>query len=163
MTGPQDAGTPPSSGRVVVGVDGSPSSETALGWAIEHARATGRPVDAVSVWEFPATYGILPGPEHDFHGQAAQVLDKSVRNTVGADDVVRVRQRVLRGHPARALLDAAEGADLLVVGCRGHGGFAGMLLGSVSQHVAAHAACPVVVVHAHGPSAPDESPTAPEG
>jgi len=55
---------------------------------------------------------------------------------------------VVRAHPAQALLDAAAGADLLVVGCRGHGGFTGMLLGSTSQHVVAHAPCPVLVVHA---------------
>jgi nucleotide-binding universal stress UspA family protein len=145
----QAAGSPPGSGRIVVGVDGSPSSEKALAWAVEHAHRTGRPVDAVIAWEFPATYGIVPGSEFDFRGQAADVLGKSVQNVVAADDAGRVRQRVLRGHPARALLDAAAGADVLVVGCRGHGGFAGMLLGSVSQHVVAHASCPVLVVHGH--------------
>jgi len=53
---------------------------------------------------------------------------------------------VLEGHPAPLLIEASEGADLVVVGCRGYGGFAGMLLGSVSQHLTAHARCPVVVV-----------------
>ena len=103
-------------------------------------------------WEFPGTYGILPGKEFDYHGQAVHELDKTVQNLLPADDAARVRQRVLRGHAARVLLNAAEGADLLVVGCRGHGGFAGMLLGSVSQHVVAHASCPVVVIHDHGPA-----------
>jgi nucleotide-binding universal stress UspA family protein len=137
-------------GRVVVGVDGSPSSDEALRWAVRHARLTGSPVDAVIAWDFPLAYGVAPGNDgEDFHADAADALDKSVQNVVGAEDAGRVSRLVLRGHPARVLLDASAGADLLVVGCRGHGGFTGMLLGSVSQHVVAHASCPVVVVHGH--------------
>ena len=65
---------------------------------------------------------------------------------LGTEPSVRIEQEVLEGHPAQLLVTAAEGADLVVVGSRGHGGFVGMLLGSVSQHVAAHAPCPVLVV-----------------
>jgi nucleotide-binding universal stress UspA family protein len=135
-------------GRIVVGVDGSPSSEVALGWAVRQARLSGSSVDAVISWEFPAYYGIAPGNEIDFRGEAAQVLDKSVQNVIGAGDAGAVNQVVVRGHPARVLLDASDGAELLVVGSRGRGGFTGMLLGSVSQHVVAHSTCPVVVLHA---------------
>jgi nucleotide-binding universal stress UspA family protein len=153
----QESGAPAGSDRVVVGVDGSPSSEQALAWAVQQAERIGRPVDAVIAWDFPVAYGVAPGDEIDFHGQAAEVLEKSVQNVL-AGDADRVRQRVLRGHPARVLLHAADGAELLVVGCRGHGGFAGMLLGSVSQHVVAHAACPVVVIHAHEIPEPARAP-----
>lgn len=138
-------------GRIVVGVDGSPSSEQALRWAVQQGRLTDRPVDAVMSWDFPMAYGVAPGSyEEDFHADAVEALDKAVQNVVGPDDAARVSRIVLRGNPARVLLDASDGAELLVVGCRGHGGFAGMLLGSVSQHVVAHATCPVVVLHDHG-------------
>ena len=76
---------------------------------------------------------------------ATSTLEDAVR-TVDPSDGNGVSQRVVRGHPAQVLLDAAEDAALLVVGSRGRGGFTGMLLGSVSQHVIARAACPVVVV-----------------
>jgi nucleotide-binding universal stress UspA family protein len=139
------------SGRIVVGVDGSPSSEEALRWAVRYARLTGHPVDAVISWDWPMVYGIAPGNyEDDFGGDAAEALGKSVQNVVSAEDAGLVTQLVLRGHPAQVLMDTSAGADLLVVGCRGHGGFTGMLLGSVSQHVVAHATCPVVVLHEHG-------------
>jgi nucleotide-binding universal stress UspA family protein len=135
---------------IVVGMDGSPSSEEALRWGLRQARLTGGPVDAVLAWDFPPFFGISPGSEIDFHGEAVETLDTAVRDVVGADDANRIRQVVVRGHPASVLMEAAADADLLVVGARGHGGFAGMLLGSVSQHVVAHAPCPVVVVHEHG-------------
>ena len=145
-------------GRIIVGVDGSASSEAALRWAVQQARLTGRPLDAVMAWDFPLAYGIAPGSyEDDFHGDAVEVLDKCLQNVVGPEDAGRVTPLVLRGNPARVLLDASDGADLLVVGCRGHGGFAGMLLGSVSQHVVTHANCPVVVLHDHGEQPVDGS------
>lgn len=141
---------PDATGRIIVGVDGSPSSEEALRWALRYARLTGHPVDAVISWNWPAAYGMVLGPyDEDFPGEAAEILAKSVQNVVGADDAGRVSQLVIRGQPAEVLLDASDGADMLVVGCRGHGGFTGMLLGSVSQHVVAHATCPVMVLHQH--------------
>jgi nucleotide-binding universal stress UspA family protein len=135
-------------GRIVVGIDGSLPSEAALRWAVRQARLTGAHVDAVITWEWPLAYGVAPETfDEDFAGTAAEVLGTSVQNVVSAEDAGRVSRLVLRGHPAGALLDSSEGAALLVVGSRGHGGFSGMLLGSVSQHVVAHATCPVVVVH----------------
>jgi nucleotide-binding universal stress UspA family protein len=80
---------------------------------------------------------------------ADEPLSETVASTIPADSGVSVRQRAVAGHPARALLDAADGADLLVVGSRGHSGFAGMLLGSVSQHCVHHSPCPVLVIRGH--------------
>jgi nucleotide-binding universal stress UspA family protein len=136
----------PGPGRIVVGVDGSSYSEEALRWAIGQARLTGQPVDAVMSWRVPADYGVTPLAVFDWEGDAATLLTSTVAKVVEPPDADRVSQRVVMGHPAKVLLDAAEDAALLVVGSRGRGGFTGMLLGSVSQHVIARAACPVVVV-----------------
>jgi nucleotide-binding universal stress UspA family protein len=135
-------------GGVVVGVDGSRASEAALRWAAEQSRLTGRTLIAVIAWEPPITSSgeSIPG-EFDWRGDAASALAKAVENTLGESDAARVVQHVTEGHRARTLVAAARDADLLVVGSRGHGGFAGLLLGSVSQHVLASAPCPVVVVH----------------
>jgi nucleotide-binding universal stress UspA family protein len=136
--------------RIIVGVDGSPSSEQALRWAAEQARLTGQHVHAVIAWEFPVTYGALPVPDDvDWAEESRAILEKTVANALPETEARQVVQHVVHGAPARALLDVTEGADLLVVGCRGHGGFAGLLLGSVSQHVVTHASCPVLVVHEH--------------
>jgi nucleotide-binding universal stress UspA family protein len=102
--------------RIVVGVDGSASSRAALRWAVRQARITGGSVDAVIAWELPRT------PQN--YGWA----------------------QVVHGHPAQVLLDAADGADLLVVGHRGHDSFAGALLGSVGQDCVHHARGPVLIV-----------------
>ena len=146
-------GTDPQSGsgRIVVGVDGSSHSEAALRWALGQARLTDQPVDAVTSWSIPIDLGV--GGEgglvaYDWEGLATSTLEKTVAKVVDAPDADRVSQRVVEGHPARVLVDAAADAALLVVGSRGRGGFTGMLLGSVSQHVIARAACPVVVVRA---------------
>jgi nucleotide-binding universal stress UspA family protein len=139
----------PGSGRIVVGVDGSVHSQEALRWAIGQARLTGQPVEAVTSWSIPVDYGIGGAgaiSAYDWEGAATDTLKDTVAHVVEPPDADRVSQRVVMGHPARVLLDAAEDAALLVVGSRGRGGFTGMLLGSVSQHVVARAACPVVVV-----------------
>ncbi|SDP30397.1 Nucleotide-binding universal stress protein, UspA family [Actinopolyspora xinjiangensis] len=134
--------------RVVVGVDGSPGAAEALAWALRYASNSGATVTALIAWAHPTYYGLgAPILEEDVDEQAEQRLSKAVTdavNQLGVD--VDVQQRVARGLPARALLDAAADADLLVVGSRGHGGFTGALLGSVSQHCVHHAPCPVVVV-----------------
>jgi nucleotide-binding universal stress UspA family protein len=145
-------GTDPQSGpgRIVVGVDGSPASEEALRWALGQARLTGQPVDAVTSWSMPVTFGEAAGALMgiDWQGEATRTLESTVARAVEPPDADRVSQRVVQGHPAQVLLDAAADAALLVVGSRGLGGVRGMLLGSVSQHVVARAACPVVVVRA---------------
>jgi nucleotide-binding universal stress UspA family protein len=138
------------SGRIVVGVDGSSHSEKALRWALGQARLTGQPVDAVTSWSIPVAFGEAAGALMgiDWKGAATRTLENAVAKAVDPADADRVSQRAVMGHPAQVLLDAAADAALLVVGSRGLGGFTGMLLGSVSQHVAARAACPVVVIRA---------------
>jgi nucleotide-binding universal stress UspA family protein len=78
---------------------------------------------------------------------AATALEETLRESIPDTDTVEVERRVVEGRPAAVLVDESQGADLLVVGSRGHGGFTGLLLGSVSQQCAHHAACPVVIVH----------------
>ncbi|HEV2377202.1 MAG TPA: universal stress protein [Streptosporangiaceae bacterium] len=145
--------------RIVVGVDGSASSRAALQWAVWEASLTGASVDAVIAWHYPVPaggYGFVPTAIYedlDFSGAAQTVVDEMVASTIGPDSDVNVRRLAIRGDPARVLLGAAQGADMLVVGSRGHGAFASALLGSVSQRCVHHAACPVVVIHGMAPAA----------
>jgi len=139
------AGIPPHT--IVVGIDGSDTSQDALRWAVRQSRLTGQEVHAVVSWGYPVDVGPGAFGAFDPEANARDVLAKAVADVLDPADAERVPQHVVAGHPARVLLDAAADADLLVVGSRGHGGFAGMLLGSVSQHVVAHATCPVLVVH----------------
>jgi nucleotide-binding universal stress UspA family protein len=137
--------------RVVVGVDGSDYSKSALRWAVGEAKTHSAELIVASVWTPPPTvdppYGnIAWGTDLDPQLQATVILQTAVEEALGEDPGLAVRQEVRGGNPARVLIDLSEGADALVVGSRGHGGFVGMLLGSVSQHVAAHAATTVVVV-----------------
>lgn len=142
------------SGRIVVGVDGSPSSKAALAWAVEQAELTSASVEAVIAWHYPvmvgglpfAPIGVLEGADYgDF---ATQVLSGAIAATVEPDGPVKVSSVVREGNAAQVLLEAARGAELLVVGSRGHGGFTEALLGSVSQACVHHARCPVVIIRA---------------
>jgi nucleotide-binding universal stress UspA family protein len=138
-------------GRIVVGVDGSPSSSAALAWAVRQAGLTGASVEAVIAWHAPAMAGAAPfGPgvreDWDYGEWAASALTRVIKQTVDPDGPVRVSATVREGNVAQVLLEAANGADLLVVGSRGHGGFAEALLGSVGQACVHHAQCPVVIV-----------------
>ena len=134
-------------GRIVVGVDKSDSARAALAWAVRQAGLTGAEVDAVAAWLPPVQFGWAPpyeGPGLRAAAEAAlsEAIDDVQREALG----VVIRPVVVRDNPARALLDAAKDADLLVVGSRGHSGFTEALLGSVGQHCVHHAQCPVVVV-----------------
>lgn len=136
-------------GWIVVGVDGSAASKDALAWAARQGQLTGARVEAVMVWHVPTSaYGapIASPTDYDFGAQAQHVLEATVAEILGDGPKVEVLIRVVEGHPTPKLLAAADGADLLVVGSRGHGAFRGMLLGSVSAHCITHAPCPVVVV-----------------
>ncbi|WP_205323792.1 universal stress protein [Glycomyces sp. YM15] len=134
--------------RIVVGVDGSAPSKEALAWAMEHAEESGSSVLAVLAWHIPANYGtaamVLPAAE--FADEARRELEKITDESAAERPGVRLERRVVEGHPGKVLLDLAEDADLLVVGSRGHGGFVGALIGSVSQYCATHARCPVVII-----------------
>jgi nucleotide-binding universal stress UspA family protein len=138
--------------NVVVGVDGSEGSRRALAWAADEAREHQARLTVLSAWTPPPAavgpgYGSLRGySDADFGAVAEHQLTETVEAVLAEGPDLVVERVVIEGHPAQQLIEASSAADLLVVGCRGHGGFAGMLLGSVSQHVAAHADCPVVVV-----------------
>ncbi|WP_223840157.1 universal stress protein [Saccharopolyspora pogona] len=134
---------------IVVGVDGSPPSRNALRWAVRQARSNHGHVTAVMSWELPELYD-WPMPTAEECDRATEkALAAVIRETVDDVEAAAIRGEVARGHPAKALLKAAQSADLLVVGYRGAGGFAHALLGSVSQYCVSHAPCPVVVVRDH--------------
>jgi nucleotide-binding universal stress UspA family protein len=134
--------------RVIVGVDGSPQSKQALRWAAHFATGAHAGLDVVATWQNPTNFGwsVVPNdwhPARDTEKAATEVVDE----VFGADRPSDLNIIVGEGHPATVLIGKSAGALMVVVGSRGHGGFAGLLLGSVSAAVAEHAACPVVVVH----------------
>ncbi|MEX2255644.1 MAG: universal stress protein [Acidimicrobiia bacterium] len=137
--------------RIVVGVDGSTSSQAALRWAADEARRRGVGLHVVTCWDFP----VLPvGPyqppisAEELHREAREVAEKEIANVLGASGRdLDVSIAITEGPPSLTLLVFARTAAMVVVGSRGRGGFAGLLLGSVSQHLAEHARCPVVIVH----------------
>ena len=144
-------------GTVVVGVDGSEASKEALRWAAGEALLRGARLRVVHAWMVPLSlaapepsvlgYVVIPGPPLDevqsvLAERAEHVLDDAVVSLEG----VEVERVLVEGPPSHVLVRAAEGADLLVVGSRGLGGFKGLLLGSVSQQCAHHAPCPLVIV-----------------
>lgn len=138
--------------RIVVGVDGSASSLAALRWAVHQAELTGGTVDAVVAWRMPPTmtgFGFAPvavAEGSEMEQTAKRVLDQVVSKVASPEGGPPVRRLVVQGFPASVLLGASAGADLLVLGNRGHGGFSGALLGSVGQHCVRHARCPVVII-----------------
>ena len=134
-------------GLIVVGLDGSESSKEALRWAARQARLTNAALRAVIAWHLPTNYGwpVPPYPELDFEADARKILDQAIDEALGPDRPDDLDTKVIEGHPAAVLVGAAADADLLVVGSRGHGAFAGMLLGSVSEHCVHQATCPVLV------------------
>ncbi|MEV5282373.1 universal stress protein [Streptomyces sp. NPDC051994] len=132
--------------RIVVGVDGSEPSRKALRWALAQARRQNAAVVAVIGREFPTTSSWVVVPAADLKAAARQALADVVEQERHTAPEVALDTRIEHGHPARVLIDTAHGADLLVVGSRGLGGFTGTLLGSVSRYCAEHATCPVLVM-----------------
>ena len=153
---------------VVVGVDGSAGAREALRWALAEARLRQWPVRAVHAWTFGYTGGSVQGYPYwggylgsytslgidlsDLHRAAEELLERALADVGEATRDVEIERQVVQGAPAEVLIAAATSDDLLVVGSRGHGGFATLLLGSVSQQVVHHAPCPVVVVHSRKPT-----------
>ncbi|MET0419863.1 MAG: universal stress protein [Actinoplanes sp.] len=136
---------------IVVGVDGSASSRKALTWAAAEAADHGAELVVLNVWEhtlLPPAGSVsvseryVPDPSQRTSDDLLQVI----KEELGEDPPVPVRAHVKQGRPAKVLIEESAHANLLVVGERGHGGFVGLVLGSVSQHAAAYAKCPVVVV-----------------
>jgi len=139
------------SSTIVVGVDGSPGSQRALAFALEEARVRHADVKAVAAWHVPLTAyntGWVPAPVElaEFEDIAKKALDNALDDARTAAPEISVTPIVREGQAADVLVAEARGADLLVVGSRGLGGFKGLLLGSVSQQCAHHAACPVAIV-----------------
>jgi nucleotide-binding universal stress UspA family protein len=134
-------------GKIVVGCDGSPSSAGALEWAARQAQLTGSTLEVIMTWQWPPSLGwSLPVPD-DFDPEAdvRQVLEDAVAPVRERHPAVPIETTVENGHPAPVLVEASKGADVLVVGSRGHGEFAGMLIGSVSEYCTTRAHCPVLV------------------
>jgi nucleotide-binding universal stress UspA family protein len=132
---------------IVVGVDGSDSAAAALRWAIREGELRRSPVVALSAWDLlhqVPLEGLAFDPQYD-ETNARAALDDAVDKATGGV-AKEVERRVVCDLPARAIIDASAAASMVVVGARGRGGFLGLLLGSVSSHVAQHAACPVVIV-----------------
>lgn len=136
---------------IVVGLDGSVGSIEALRWAANEAALRGAKLRAVIVWEYSYAYGgiepaFMIAPQM-LEEEARATLDAAITAGVTDPKVAEIIERVVKsGSPSRTMIDESEHADLLVVGARGHGGFMGLLLGSTSDQVVKHAACPVVVV-----------------
>ena len=146
-------------GRVVVGVDGSAHARQALRFALSEAALRGARVDVVGSWAVPpltATgVGMIPAFDllrTELGDSAREVLAGELANAADAAAGVEVEQHVAQGDAAGVLVEAAAGAELLVVGSRGRGGVTGTVLGSVSRACLHHAPCPVAVVHDAGPT-----------
>jgi nucleotide-binding universal stress UspA family protein len=136
---------------IVVGVDGSAAADAALEFALEEARLRKLPLRVICASEVPpieyagAVYTAAADLSVEADHHAAMVIEQAIAK-LGTDPGVPVETLTIHGHPATVLVEQAEGAALLVVGTRGLGGLKSLLLGSVSQAIAHHCTCPVVIV-----------------
>jgi nucleotide-binding universal stress UspA family protein len=165
----KENGKSASTPSIVVGVDGSEGAKEALRWALDEGRLRNWPVRAVHAWTFGYFGGSVEGYPYwggptgayvsngvdlsGLHRAAEDLLERAISDVEGPTDAVEIERTVVQGAAAEILVSATTSDDLLVVGSRGHGGFVGLLLGSVSQQCVHHARCPVVVVHASKPAA----------
>ena len=135
-------------GRIVVGIDGSAGSIAALREAERIAKATGSWLDVVTCWSDSASAaGQSSQAAADLENASRQLLQESVSGTFGTPLPDNISTSLVRGQTRQKLIELSDGADMLVVGKRGYGGFAGLLLGSVSRACVTHAHCPVLVVN----------------
>lgn len=142
---------------IIVGYDGSSSAQAALDWALDESARTGAPVNAMFVFEWLAVAGpIAPGPrnwpDYGFREDAQKLVDAAVEKARQTHPEVTVTGEVVSGTAPVVLLERSLEAALIVLGSRGHGGFADMLLGSTAVSVSSHARCPVVVVRGEQPA-----------
>lgn len=148
---------PANGDHIVVGVDGSEPSRQALLWAYFLAQATASTVVAVAAWQPLTAYGWIgagwAATPNDWNPaqDARTALIATIDEVFGEHPPPALQILVREGNAARILIEASEGARMLVVGSRGHGGFSGLLLGSVSAACTEHAACPVLVLHGATP------------
>ena len=130
---------------VVVGVDGSPGSQSAVRWAAQQATLTGATLRAVSSWRWPNYITRVP-PGIDLAKDTRRILDEVLEQALSGSEDVTVTRHVVEGPPGPVLVAQSHDASLLVVGAQGRAVFTGMLLGSVAEHCVRHGSCPVVVV-----------------
>ena len=137
---------------IVVGIDGSDGSREALRFAAAEATLRNEHLRVVSAWHVPtALYAgagsgfVAPVEEEDLSGAAQRAAEAELADVLGPDSGAELVMR--EGNAAHVLIEESQNATMLVVGSRGHGGFTGLLIGSVGQQCAAHARCPVVIVH----------------
>lgn len=138
---------------VIIGIDGSPQSVLALGWACRRAQTCGDLVRAICVWSLTASgedWMMQTGAKALGQRRAERVLREAVEAVRRDHPAAEVETLVVEGSAAHVLIEMSAGADMLVVGSRGLGGFSGLLLGSVSQQCVHHAHCPVTVVRQAG-------------
>ncbi len=151
---------------IVVGVDGSECSHSALRFALEEARTRKAKLRVVVVWHVPlAAYGAgwAPPPPHlseDADAAAKEVLAEALRIAKEDGGRVEIEPIAREGQPANVLVEESRAAELLVVGSRGRGGFRELMLGSVSHQCALHARCPVAIVRAGREFASEPEPAA---
>jgi nucleotide-binding universal stress UspA family protein len=134
-------------GRIVVGVDGSEASVTALRRGIRMANALNASVEAITSWRFMTTYAAVSEFGYTPEEDAVSILSGAVKSAFGAKVPQWFTGKTIEGNADQVLVDQSRGAEMLVVGSRGHGGLAGVLLGSVSAECAEHAHCPVLIIH----------------
>lgn len=137
--------------KIVVGVDGSAEAAAALSWAYDEAALHGAELYVIHAWTYPwlGPRTNVAEPRDDLELEAAKLLQREVQGIVEAKGgSVKLHPQLSERPPAEALIAEGKDADLLVVGSRGRGGFAALLLGSVSHQVAQHAPCPVAVIRA---------------
>jgi nucleotide-binding universal stress UspA family protein len=138
---------------IIVGIDGTPAADAALDFALEEAKLRKLPLRVVCAWEIPpheyAGAAVMAAPDFSTMAEqhAEEILAEAARK-IGPDAGIHVETASINGHPSKVLCEQAEGAAMVVVGTRGHGGVASAVLGSVSTAVAHHCACPVVIVRA---------------
>ncbi len=149
--------------NVVVGVDGSDGAKAALRWAFAEARLRKAPLRVVHALQYSYMGAVAGGYAYmggavsfpsggavevgTFERAARELIHRLIHEVAGDATDVAIDGDIIDGSPDAVLIGAVAADDLLVVGSRGHGGFAGLLLGSVSQQCVEHAPCPVVVVH----------------